>query len=124
MAMALVVDDSPVIRKVARRIFEGMSFEVAEAEDGLKAMAACTAALPDVILLDWNMPVMDGFAFLKELRKMPGGSKPRVVMCTTENDVAHIARALHAGADDCMLKPFDRDLMLAKFQDNGLLAQI
>ena len=53
---------------------------------------------PDAVLLDWNMPVMDGFDFLKELRKLPGGKDPKVVFCTTENDVAHIARALHAGA--------------------------
>ena len=122
MTQALVVDDSAVIRKVARRIFEGMRFETAEAEDGQKALSACRALMPDVILLDWNMPVMDGFAFLRELRKMPGGAKPKVVFCTTENDVAHIARALHAGADDYIMKPFDRSIVTAKFKDLGLAA--
>ncbi len=122
MTQALVVDDSAVIRKVARRIFEGMQFETTEAEDGQKALSACKFLMPDVILLDWNMPVMDGFAFLRELRKMPGGTKPKVLFCTTENDVAHIARAMHAGADDYILKPFDRDIMKTKFEEIGLVA--
>ncbi len=107
MTQALVVDDSAVIRKVARRIFEGMQFETSEAEDGQKALSACAYAMPDLILLDWNMPVMDGFAFMRELRRMPGGFKPKVVLCTSENDPAHIARAMHAGADDFILKPFN-----------------
>lgn len=92
MKQILVVDDSAVIRKVATRILEGMRFQTAEAEDGRKALSACSFLMPDAILLDWNMPVMDGFEFLRELRKMPGGGKPKVVFCTTENDVAHIAR--------------------------------
>ena len=121
MLQALVVDDSAVIRKVARRIFEGMQMETREAEDGQQALAACSTLLPDVILLDWNMPVMDGFAFLRELRKMPDGKKPKVVLCTTENDVAHIARAMHAGADDYILKPFDRDIVRSKFEEIGIV---
>lgn len=120
MTQALIVDDSPVIRKVARRIFELMQFEVAEAEDGQKALDACAFLMPDLILLDWNMPVMDGFAFLKSLRRMPNGRKPKVMFCTTENDVAHIARAMHAGADDYIMKPFDKDLVQAKVQQIGM----
>ena len=122
MTQALIVDDSPVIRKVARRIFDLMGFETTEAEDGQKALAACGFLMPDLILLDWNMPVMDGFAFLKELRKMPEGRKPKVLLCTTENDVAHIARAMHAGADGYIMKPFDKDFMQAKVQQVGIAA--
>ena len=77
MKHCLVVDDSSVIRKVARRILEGFDFKITEAEDGQKALAICTDAMPDAVLLDWNMPVMDGFDFLKELRKLPGGRTPR-----------------------------------------------
>ena len=77
--------------------------------------------MPDGVLLDWNMPVMDGYEFLKALRRMPGGTTPKVVFCTTENDVAHIARAIHAGADEYLMKPFDRELMTAKFQEVGLV---
>ena len=77
--------------------------------------------LPDAILLDWNMPKMDGYEFLRVLRRLPGGDEPKVVFCTTENDVAHIARALHAGANEYIMKPFDKDIVEAKFQEVGLL---
>ncbi len=121
MKHCLVVDDSSVIRKVARRILEGFDFKVTEAEDGQKALDACKGDMPDAILLDWNMPVMDGFEFLQQLRKAPDGDKPKVVFCTTENDVAHIARALRAGADEYIMKPFDKDIVEAKFQEVGLI---
>ena len=111
MKTCLVVDDSSVIRKVARRILEGLDFQIIEAEDGEKALDACKRAMPDAVLLDWNMPVMDGYEFLGKLRRMPGGDEPKVVFCTTENDVAHIARALHAGANEYIMKPFDKDIV-------------
>lgn len=121
MKQVLIVDDSAVIRKVARRILEGFHLQVNEAEDGRQAMNACAFLMPDAILLDWNMPVMDGFEFLRELRKMPNGAKPKVVFCTTENDIAHIARAMHAGADEYIMKPFDREIVRSKFAEIGLV---
>jgi two-component system, chemotaxis family, chemotaxis protein CheY len=120
MKQILVVDDSPVIRKIARRILEGMRFQTSEAENGKEALAACSFLMPDAILVDWNMPVLDGFGFLKQLRRMPGGDKPKVVFCTSEYDVAQIARAMHCGADEVMLKPFDRDIMKSKFETVGV----
>jgi two-component system chemotaxis response regulator CheY len=120
MKNCLVVDDSAVIRKVARRILESMAFAIEEAEDGSVALAACRSRMPDAILLDWNMPVMDGYEFLKALRALPNGKGPKVVFCTTENDLAHIARAMHAGADEYIMKPFDRDIVTSKFQQIGL----
>ena len=86
-----------------------------------KALDACKRAMPEAVLLDWNMPVMDGYEFLGHLRRMPGGDQPKVVFCTTENDVAHIARALHAGANEYIMKPFDKDIVTAKFQEVGLI---
>jgi two-component system chemotaxis response regulator CheY len=121
MKTCLVVDDSSVIRKVARRILEGLEFQIMEAENGEDAIEKCRYQLPDAILLDWNMPKMDGYDFLRVLRRLPGGDKPKVVFCTTENDVAHIARALHAGANEYIMKPFDRDIVEAKFQEVGLI---
>jgi len=121
MRTCLVVDDSTVIRKIARRILEDMDFEIIEAEDGEKALEACKRALPDAVLLDWNMPVMDGFEFLVNLRKLPGGDLPKVVFCTTENGIDHIARALDAGANEYIMKPFDKDIVAAKFQEVGLI---
>jgi two-component system chemotaxis response regulator CheY len=121
MKHCLVVDDSAVIRKVARRILEGLSFRISEAEDGQQALAACQSEMPDAVLLDWNMPVMDGYEFLRRLRQMPHGRVPKVVFCTTENDIAHIARAMHAGADEYIMKPFDKEIITAKFQEVGLV---
>lgn len=121
MKSCLVVDDSKVIRKVARRIIEELNFEIYEAEDGKRALDHCENAMPDVVLLDWNMPVMNGLEFLKALRKSDGGDRPIVVFCTTENDMGHIAAAINAGADEYIMKPFDRDIIEAKFAQVGLL---
>jgi two-component system, chemotaxis family, chemotaxis protein CheY len=120
MKTCLVVDDSSVIRKIARRILEEMNFRIIEAEDGAQALEVCKRGFPDAILLDWNMPVMDGYEFLGNLRRMPGGDAPKVVFCTTENGVDHIARAIDAGADEYIMKPFDKDIVAAKFQEVGL----
>lgn len=121
MKHCLVVDDSSVIRKVARRILEELSFEITEAGDGQQALDACKETLPDAVLLDWNMPVMDGIEFLGHLRTMEGGQDVIVVFCTTENDVTHIAKAVKAGANEYIMKPFDREIVEAKFQEVGLL---
>jgi two-component system chemotaxis response regulator CheY len=117
----LVVDDSAVVRKVARRILENMHFRTSEAPSGVAALAVCERAMPDVILLDWQMPEMDGLEFLGALRKMPGGVSPKVLYCTIENEVGHLARAKHAGADDYLMQPFDTETMRRKFADIGLL---
>ncbi len=121
MKSCLIVDDSSVIRKVARRILESLDFQIVEAENGEEAIETCKRNLPDAILLDWNMPKMDGYDFLRVLRRLPGGDRPKVVFCTTENDVAHIARALHAGANEYIMKPFDKEIVEAKFQEVGLI---
>ena len=121
MKTCLVVDDSGIVRKIARRIVEEMNFQVIEADDGSKALEICKQAFPDAILLDWNMPVMDGFEFICALRRMPGGDVPKVVFCTTENGMDHISRALHGGANEYIMKPFDRDIVTAKFQEVGLI---
>ena len=117
----LVVDDSAVVRNIAKRILKGLNFELSEAADGRLAVQACTAAMPDAILLDWNMPVMDGLEFLKALRAMPGGTKPKVIFCTTENDVSHIAQAMNAGADEYIMKPFDTQIIQSKLEEIGLM---
>ncbi len=121
MKSCLVVDDSKVIRMVARRILEGLSFEVREAVDGKEALDSCLTAMPDAVLLDWNMPVMNGIDFLRELRKTEGGDAPIVVFCTTENDMDHIREAMDAGANEYIMKPFDSDILEAKFTQVGLL---
>ena len=116
MKTCLVVDDSKVIRKVARHILETLDFEVSEAADGREALDSCLSSVPDVILLDWNMPVMSGIEFIVQLRQREGGDKPKVVFCTTENDVAHIREAISAGADEYVMKPFDHETLQIKLQ--------
>ena len=120
MKTCLVVDDSRVIRKVARRILEDIGFEIAEASDGMEALAWCRAAMPDAVLLDWNMPVMTGIEFLRHLRLEPGGDRPTVVFCTVENDLERIREALDCGANEYIMKPFDSDIIASKFAEAGL----
>ena len=122
MKQILIVDDSRVIRKVAQRILAALGFLTREAENGLEALNACRAMMPDAILLDWNMPVMDGITFLRELRELEGGLAPKVVFCTTENEMAQITRAIQAGADEYIMKPFDKQIIVSKFEEVGLIA--
>jgi two-component system, chemotaxis family, chemotaxis protein CheY len=122
MPTCLIVDDSSVVRKVARRILEDLDYTVDEAEDGQEAMDKCREDMPDAILLDWNMPIMSGLEFLKLLRTYIGGEKPRIIYCTVENDIGAIAMALKAGADDYMMKPFDRQVLVSKFDIAALKA--
>ena len=121
MKSCLVVDDSRVIRMVARKILEELSFEVLEAEDGQVAIDLCKYKLPDSVLLDWNMPVMNGLEFLVALREMPGGAEIPVVFCTTENDMNHIQKAMGSGASEYIMKPFDSEIIESKFSQVGLL---
>jgi len=121
MSICLVVDDSRVVRKVARRILEELNFTCEEAEDGQQAYDQCNKKMPDAILLDWNMPVMSGIEFLEKLRAMPSGNDPKVVFCTTENDMAHIQRAISAGANEYIMKPFDTEIIKSKFIQIGLI---
>lgn len=121
MKTCLVVDDSVAIRKVARMILENLGFQVTEVSDGQDAIAWCRALMPDAILLDWNMPLMSGIDFLRQLRNEPLGDRPKVLFCTVENDLSHINEALRAGADEYIMKPFDGDVICAKFAEVGLL---
>jgi two-component system chemotaxis response regulator CheY len=117
----LVVDDSGVVRRVARRILEKYGFEVREAADGAEALLACRAQMPGFVLLDRNMPVLDGIGFLRALRAENGPDEPVVIMCTTEAAMDRILEGLEAGAQEYVMKPFDEDILLAKLAQVGLL---
>lgn len=117
MKRCLVVDDAGVIRKVARHIIESLRYEVTEAENGQEALTRCEAAMPDVVLLDWHLPVIGATEFLTALRAMPGGKRPVVIYCTTEHDPADINKAFAAGADAYLMKPYDRSSIEAKLQE-------
>jgi two-component system chemotaxis response regulator CheY len=117
----LVVDDSKIVRKVARKIMESLAFTVDEAENGMIAVQYCESRKPELILLDWYMPEMNGLDFLKRLRNMHGGGAPKVIFCTTENNLPHIMEALSAGADEYVMKPFDMDIIKGKVSQIGLI---
>ena len=117
----LVVDDSRVVRKVARRILEARGFAVREAADGQIALDSCRVEMPDSVLLDWNMPVMHGLEFLKALRQEFGPERPPVMFCTTENDISFIEQAIESGAQEFIMKPFDEEILLGKFAQVGIL---
>lgn len=121
MKSCLIVDDSKVIRMVAKKILQELQFSTLEAEDGQVALNICKQQLPDAVLLDWNMPVMNGLEFLRALRELPGGDGPKVVFCTTENDIEHIQAAIEAGANEYIMKPFDSEILQAKFAQVGLI---
>ena len=120
MPSCLVVDDSKVVRKLERRIMEELGFTVSEAEDGQKAVEACKAQMPELILLDWHMPVMNGLEFLVALRKMPGGDSPKVIFCTTESEMSNIMKALEMGANEYVMKPFDAEIVRGKLEQIGM----
>ncbi|AKM08013.1 Chemotaxis protein CheY [Pelagerythrobacter marensis] len=109
-----------MIRKVARRIVEELGFETAEAENGEEALARCRAAMPDLVLLDWNMPVMSGIEFVTRLRALPAQRPPRVVFCTSNSDTVDVHKGIEAGADEYVIKPFDRATLQAKLHAIGL----
>jgi two-component system chemotaxis response regulator CheY len=120
MKLCLVVDDSRAVRKIARGILEALKFTVAEAQDGQAALKVCEDTMPDAILLDWNMPVMNGLEFLYALRERTDGERPFVVFCTTQSSLSSIQEAISAGADDYIMKPFDNVILESKFAPAGL----
>lgn len=121
MQHCLIVDDSDVIRKVARKIFEDFNFTSTEAETAQEAFERCRHAMPDVILLDWQTPVMSSIEFMSAVRRQQGGDVPFIFYCTSENDHGDISQARAAGANDVIMKPFDRESIEVKLKDLGLI---
>lgn len=122
MKTMLLVDDSRAVRLAGRRIISPLGFDILEAENGEDALRVVDEHPEiDAILLDWNMPVMDGLSFLKELRRDEESPQPVVVMCTTENDMPRIVEALQAGANEYIMKPFTADIIRDKLQTAGVI---
>ncbi len=121
MKTCLVVDNSEVVRKVARRIFEHLKIASTEADSGQDALEICAKAMPDAILLDSHIPPMATVEFLSSVRALANGDMPVIIYCATENDPTEIAHALAAGADDYLLKPFDRESLRDKLAATELL---
>jgi two-component system chemotaxis response regulator CheY len=121
MKTLLIVDDSRTIRSIIKKYLRDTALDLREAANGQDAVEACQVAIPDFVLVDWNMPVMTGLGFVKELRRMPGGDASKVIFCTTETGPDHIAAALQAGADEYIMKPFDRDILIDKLAQTGAM---
>ncbi|MXO89770.1 response regulator [Pontixanthobacter aquaemixtae] len=115
----LIVDDSRMIRKVTRKIVEPRGYLTDEAENGEEALAKCKIAMPDLIILDWDMPVMTGIEFLTELRQLNGGQQPKVVFCTTHSQAVDVHQAVQAGANEFVTKPFCEESLVAKLGNIG-----
>ncbi len=117
MQLCLVIDDSPIIRKYARLIFESLGFRVSDAETHEEAMLRLETESPDLILLDWQMPGSNSHEFLSKLRTLPLQIAPYIIYMTTENDSVEINKAFSCGADDYLLKPFNREIIEMKLHD-------
>jgi two-component system chemotaxis response regulator CheY len=120
----LIVDDSSTIRRVMANMFRKLDFTVAEATTGAEAVERCRVEVPDLVMLDWNMPEMDGITCLRILREMVFAKPPVIVMCTSESDISKIQQTLAAGADEYIMKPFDQDVLLDKLVDLKLAVAV
>jgi len=121
MKSCLVIDDSSIVRKVERRIMENLQFKAAEAEQAQDAITYCqTNGVPDAILVDCTLPDMPSNELVTLLRSLPGGGNAFIVYCASENEPKDITRAMSAGANDYILKPFTRDELKARLSSAGL----
>jgi two-component system chemotaxis response regulator CheY len=118
---ALVIDDSRALRMLISRILRDQGFEVYDAANGEEGLAQLRAN-PDVglVLVDWNMPVMDGLQFIQEVRREPEWAGIRLMMVTTENESDQVQRAISAGADEYLMKPFTAEVLVAKLTMLGV----
>jgi len=123
MSKALVVDDSRTIRMIIRRILIDLGYEVCEAGNGLEGLKALEAdkTAVSLVLADWNMPEMNGLEMLKRLRQDPDFDSVKVLMVTTETEMEQMASALEAGANEYVMKPFSKDILLEKLELVGML---
>ena len=117
---ALVVDDSRAIRTIIGKILRELGFEVLEACHGREGLDQMASGPVDLAMVDWNMPEMNGFEFLCAARANPAYSGTRILMVTTETEMSQVARALEAGADEYVMKPFTKDILIEKLQVVGL----
>lgn len=120
MITCLIVDDSSTIRKAIMMILKKFEFDIHEAENGKVALDFCKIDMPDIIVLDWNMPVMTGIEFLTHLRKLPGGGDPKVLFCTTNAEMEHVQEAMDKGADEYIMKPFTNQIIEEKLAIIGI----
>jgi two-component system, chemotaxis family, chemotaxis protein CheY len=119
---ALIVDDSTTMRMILKAHLKKLGFEVTEAINGIDALDRLKAmATADLVMVDWNMPEMDGLAFIRAVRTEVAYAALPMMMVTTNTDRSHVAEALDAGANEYIMKPFTRDMIREKLEILGLL---
>lgn len=116
MKRCMFIDDSSVVRKVAKRILAGPDLIVLEAASGADALDMCSTEMPDIIVIDGALPDMPSAEVIRRIRAIPSLTKPKIAICLVEFDLGAIMRAKRAGAHDYLLKPFDRSQLLARFR--------
>ena len=116
MKRCMFVDDSSVIRKVAKRILNGPDMVMVEAGSGLDAIEMCQADMPDIVIVDSALPDLPTVDVIRRIRAIPSAIVPHIAVCLTEMDVAAIMRAKRAGAQSYILKPFNRAQLLERFR--------
>ncbi|MBL9090394.1 MAG: response regulator [Planctomycetaceae bacterium] len=120
---ALIVDDSRPIRRIESGILQELGFETTTADNGRQALEQLRSSTPpDVVLVDWNMPEMDGLEFIKAVRRDSRFAKVAVLMVTTETEPEQMMRALSAGADEYLMKPFQKESLIDKLRLVGVVA--
>ena len=120
MKVFMLVDDSPVIRKVANRILSDVGFVVVEANDGYEALEKCRGNMPDAVIVDWDLPSMSGLEFIEEFVKMEDAQNTRLLYCTSEIMVSEMTKAKRAGCHAFLMKPFNREILLQKVAEAGV----
>jgi two-component system chemotaxis response regulator CheY len=122
MFKAMVVDDSRAVRMILCRILRDFGYEVCEAADGQEALAKLSGGnAVSLVLVDWNMPNLDGLAFVRSLRSDPRNAAVKVMMVTTETEMERMVTALEAGANEYVMKPFTAEIISDKLRLLGVL---
>ena len=123
MPKAIVIDDSRAIRMILRKTLENLGYEVSEAGNGKEALAVVEREpAVSLMLVDWNMPEMNGLEFVKCLRSRPGFSQVTLMMVTTETEIEQMITALEAGANEYVMKPFTEEIITDKLRLLGIVA--
>jgi two-component system chemotaxis response regulator CheY len=121
----LIIDDARTMRAMLKKIVLGMGFESFEAQDGAEGLQRLKELGPvDIILVDWNMPVMNGFEFICFARDEPAYAKIPIIVITTEIETANVTKALEAGANEYVMKPFTEDVIVEKIKSLGLSGRL
>lgn len=121
MKHCLIVDDSTSIQKVAIRILQDVDVQGFAAESGEEALEICGRRMPDIIVVDWEIPGDNSNHTIAQLRRLPGGADAAILYCVSEADEDRISRALDSGANGHLMKPFDQETLLAAFERAGVL---